>query len=317
MTYAGRVPEQIVVPPTLVAAYPGPGEPGPEWVAALPRLAATYLDRWRLRLAGPARSGVVALVLPVRQAHGTRAVLKLQPVDDETGGEPVALRAWAGQDAVRLLDHDPATGTMLLEWLDASRPLSAIPTGERSLQILSELLARLLTVPAPAGLRTLSDLATGMLDRVPQALAALGDVGDRRLVRGCAEVVAELAPTAGDRLLHWDLHDGNILAGVREPWLAIDPKPLAGDPGFELLPALRSRWDDVTSTRDPAGAVRRRMDRMVEVLGIDWERAAGWTLGRVLQDTLWTVEDGATAVDPVLRTIARAVSSRTWPVVPG
>src|SRR5690606_39320812 len=52
-----------------------------------------------------------------------------------------------------------------------------------------------------------------------------------RLVARCAAAVAELLPEAGDRLLHWDLHYANVLAGEREPWLAIDPKPLAGDPG--------------------------------------------------------------------------------------
>ncbi|GGP14259.1 hypothetical protein GCM10012278_69320 [Nonomuraea glycinis] len=46
----------------------------------------------------------------------------------------------------------------------------------------------------------------------------------------------------GDRLLlHWDLHYDNILAGQREPCLAIDPEPLAGDPGFDLWPALDLR----------------------------------------------------------------------------
>jgi streptomycin 6-kinase len=59
-----------------------------------------------------------------------------------------------------------------------------------------------------------------------------------------------------------------------------------------------------------------RFDLMVEVLGLDRQRAAAWTLGRVLENVLWDVEDGATTVDPVLAAIARAsrASSATPPV---
>ncbi len=38
---------------------------------------------------------------------------------------------------------------------------------------------------------------------------------------------------ADERLLHTDLHYTNVLAAYRSPWLAIDPKPMAGDAAFE------------------------------------------------------------------------------------
>src|SRR5690606_24588076 len=58
----------------------------------------------------------------------------------------------------------------------------------------------------------------------------------------------------------------------------------------------RNRWADVTAGGDVTGSVRRRFDLMVAALGLDRSRAAGWTLGRILQDVLWDVEDGATVV---------------------
>lgn len=85
-------------------------------------------------------------------------------------------------------------------------------------------------------------------------------------------------------MLHWDLHFENVLASDREPWLAIDPKPLAGDPGFDLWPALDNKFD--------ADDVLWRFDAMTEVLALDRERARAWTLGRVLQNALWEAEDG-------------------------
>ncbi|MGW3066845.1 aminoglycoside phosphotransferase family protein [Streptomyces sp. NPDC001130] len=275
----------IDIPADLAEAqetYNGPA--GRAFIAGLPDLTAGFLDRWRLRLDGPAMNGVSALVLPVVRADGGRAVLKLQLPDEESEGEPVALRVWDGAGAVRLLDHDPQTGTMLLERLDESRMLSAVADTRAAVLVVGRLLARLTSFPAPPGMRRLGDIAGAMLEQTPWALERIPDPAVRRLVADCAAAVREVVAEPGDRLLHWDLHFENVLAGERADWLAIDPKPLAGDPGFELWPALVNRFE--------AAEVRRRFDALTDVLGLDRERARAWTLGRLLQNALWDVEDG-------------------------
>ncbi len=302
---------RIDVPDALAASHStSGGASGRAWIAALPGLAADFLDRWALGLDGPAGHGMASLVLPVTRADGTPAALKLQPVSEDNAAAPIGLRAWDGDGVVRLLDHDPDTGTMLLERLDATRPLSSVADDTAATQILAELLARLVAVPAPKGLRHLADIAAAMLDQVPRAVPALRDPAEQQLVRTCASAVAELTSEPGDRLLHWDLHYDNILAGQREPWLAIDPEPLAGDPGFDLLPALDNRWDEIVATGDVARAVLRRFDLLTEVLGLDRHRATGWTLGRVLQNALWDIEDGETALAPPQGAIATALLHR-------
>jgi streptomycin 6-kinase len=288
---------RIEVPEALVSRHRKLiGETSRAWIDAAPDLASALLERWQLQLDGAATCGTVALVLPVRRDDGTSAVLKLQPVTDETVGEPEALRAWNGDGGVRLLDHDSESGSMLLERLDADRSLSTVSDDLAALEILSELLARLSAAPAPAGLRRLSDIAEDLLDRVPRALTRAGDPSQARLIRACASALEEVVPEPGDRLLHWDLHYSNVLgshpADQREPWLAIDPKPLAGDPGFELLAALHNRWEDVVATGDVAHAIRRRFDLMTDVVDLDRRRAASWTLARVLQNMIWDIERG-------------------------
>jgi streptomycin 6-kinase len=260
------------------------GEAGRAFIAGLPDLAQKFLDRWELQLDGQSMHGMTALILPVVRQDGSPAVLKLQLLDEESEGEPVALRAWDGDGAVRLLDHDAATGTMLLERLDASRMLAHLPDTHESVLVIAHLLAHLTSSPAPAGLRRLGDIAQAMLERTPWALERIPDPEARRIVADCAAAVREVVDEPGDRLLHWDLHDENVLASERAPWLAIDPKPLAGDPGFELWPALDNRFD--------ADDVRWRFDAMTDVLGLDRTRARAWTYGRLLQNILWDVEDG-------------------------
>ncbi|SCF95908.1 streptomycin 6-kinase [Streptomyces sp. MnatMP-M17] len=175
-----------------------------------------------------------------------------------------------------------------------------------AVRILAELLARLTSARAPAGLRSLGDIAARMLGEMSgpeKALVdSLADESERRLLRDCAAALREVADEPGDRLLHWDLHYENVLAADREPWLAIDPKPLAGDPGFELLPALDNRFDALETLW--------RFDLMTEVLGLDRERARAWTLGRVLQNSLWHIKDGEWELDPDQVSIARSLLAR-------
>ncbi|WP_274912036.1 aminoglycoside phosphotransferase family protein [Streptomyces sp. WZ-12] len=303
----------IDVPEAFTASYGAHGAAERAWLTTLPALGAEFLDRWALRPDGPARYGMASLVLPVRRPDGTPAALKLQQPREENAGAAASLLAWRGNGIVRLLDHDEASATQLLERLDAGRPLSAVPDDIEALGILAVLMARLVAVPAPAGLRRLADVAAAMVEQTPGAVPALGDPAERRLVRHCAATVAELLDEAGDRLLHWDLHYDNVLAGRREPWLAIDPEPLAGDPGFELLPALHNRWNEVVATGDVRRAVLRRFDLLTEVVGVDRERAVGWTLGRVLQNALWDVEDGEHALAPAQMAIAEALLNRPAP----
>jgi streptomycin 6-kinase len=268
---------------------------GPAWASGLPALTRHQIDRWGLRRTGEAMHGALALVLPVARANGDPAVLKLQPQDAETEGEPVALRAWDGDGAVRLLEHDPDTGAMLLESLDAGRRLDAEPL-DVALEVIGGLLARLSAHTAPEGLRGLGPMAR---DIAVRGRAKLDQVESawHPVYEGWAATAEEMAAEPGDRLLHWDLHFENVLspltgspAARRGAWLAIDPKPLAGDPGFELLSALRNRWAEAEGTGDPVRATRRRFDLLTEVAGIDRDRARAWTRVRLLQDCLWMDE---------------------------
>ncbi|MFJ1732472.1 hypothetical protein [Streptomyces sp. NPDC088254] len=87
------------------------GKAGRAFIAALPTLAAHFLERWDLRLDGAPMHGRCALVLPVTSTtDGTQAALKLQPVDDENAGEPVALRTWAGRPLRGGRGRGPACG---------------------------------------------------------------------------------------------------------------------------------------------------------------------------------------------------------------
>ena len=78
-------------------------------------------------------------------------------------------------------------------------------------------------------------------------------------------------------LLHQDLHGDNVLSAQREPWLAIDPKPLVGERELGVAPIVRSR-ELGHSRRD----VLHRFDRLTAELDLDRERARGWTIAQTI-----------------------------------
>ncbi|WP_406057600.1 aminoglycoside phosphotransferase family protein [Kribbella sp. NBC_00889] len=299
------VPRVIEIPAKLIRNH---SERSAEWLESLPGTAATYLDRWQLSVTGEPLSGEASLILPVVRRDGNEAMLKLQSVNDESEGEALALRTWNHDDVVEVLEDDPATSTLLLERLEP-RTLDDLPDHVEATRILAGLLVRLSAVQAPPGIRRLADIAGAMVEDAPGLIPRLADPAERRLVRRFAAQVTELLPNSGDRLLHWDLHYYNVMASQRQPWLVIDPKPLAGDPGFEVFPVLWNRWDDLVATGDLPQAIRDRFDLMLEITGIDRGRALGWTAGRILQQVLWFTEDGATRMEAELAAVAAALYS--------
>jgi streptomycin 6-kinase len=75
------------------------------------------------------------------------------------------------------------------------------------------------------------------------------------------------------------LHGGNILSAEREPWLAIDSKPIVAEPAYDVVPAVRDLDEDGRIT---AAEMRRRLDRLSALLGVDRERVRRWTIAKHL-----------------------------------
>lgn len=224
------------------AAVNRAGQSGKEWVDSLPALVESLCARWGLAVDGTPLHGHLGLVVPVRRGEEPCA-LKVSWQDATTLHEALALAAWDGQGTVLLLDHEPATGSLLLERLDAGRTLSDIDADEAV--TAAGLLLRRLSVPAPQGFACLRDLAAGLPARLNLQWEQLGRPFSRRLVDAAAGLAAEYGPTTAGQLVNGDLHYENVLAGYREPWLAIDPKPLTGDPEYAVAPLLWRRFADM------------------------------------------------------------------------
>ncbi|MGY0499086.1 aminoglycoside phosphotransferase family protein [Nocardia sp. FBN12] len=262
------------------------GEPGRAWIAALPRLADELLQRWSCTPDGPIMHGNVGIVLPVRHLDLPPAVVKISFPHLGNVFEPDAFAAWNGRGAVRLFARDDERFAMLLE-RTARGTLAEVSDFDEAVGILGRLSHRL-AVDAPAGLPRLSDVVADWTDEICTTAVELGDPLPRRVLDAAVETLRDLGPDQPQTLVHGDLHDANVLAGEREPWLAIDPKGYVGDPAYDAITVIRSyRFAPVLFAPDPAAGIRRGLDLYCEAAEIDRDRARGWAQVRAVKAALW------------------------------
>jgi streptomycin 6-kinase len=237
-----------------------------KWRTNVAELVTDCCLRWELRAGEPYVPGVCGHVLRVEQADGTPAVLKIFWPHHEAEQEADALERWDGAGAVKLLARDDERHAMLLERCE---PGSYLSTATDPLSVLVELLPRLWR--SGDGFNSLE----AETEIWAEYMRATPDHRFRDVALG---YISELAPTQGEQVLvNQDLHGENVLAAERELWLAIDPKPLAGEREFSASSIVRSS-ELGHSKRD----VLYRLDRLCSELDLDRERAKGWTIAQTV-----------------------------------
>jgi len=253
---------------------------GPDWAAwvdGLPSLVRGLYDDWELRPDGWMMHGYTALVVPVITAAGKRAMLKVAFPDRESEHEHLALSHWGGRGAVPLLRADPRRRAMLLAALTDVTLLEAWDV--EACTAVGELY-RLLHIPAFNQLRLLSDVTAGWAD----ALSVLPRSAPvpRRLVEQALSLARDFATdkATDGTLIHTDLHYANVLMDDAGDWLAIDPKPLSGDPHHEVAPMLWNRFEELRG--DVRAGVRRRFHTIIDTAGLDEDRARDWVVVRMV-----------------------------------
>ena len=248
--------------------------------------AAACAARWGLELGEPWPSSYHEVVA-ARRRDGSPAVLKLGPPGDPgMRAEAETLREWAGRGAVRLLEADVDAGALLLERAQPGTPVSALPDDE-AMAAAAGVMRRLWRSPVGDGYPSVEDWGRGFARHRAAHGGGPGPLPAQPFA-AAERRYAELCASAGEPvLLHGDLHHGNVLRAGREPWLAIDPKGVTGEPAYEAGALLRNPPGLAPS---PAVA-RRRLDRLAGELELDRERLREWAFAQAVLSAVWWIED--------------------------
>jgi len=246
----------------------------------------------------------------VKRDDGSSAVVKaLKPfddVEDELRGAHY-LRWRDGHGAARLFDmHEQS---MLLE--DAGNRLLAADLTERgdkaATEIAAELMAKLLSPsdrPYPADLQPLRERFGSLFKKAASDRA----VGKTSLYVEAASIVARLLDNPAATVpLHGDLHHDNVLFGPRG-WLAIDPKGVLGDPGFDA-----ANWFYNPLDRDDLCLSAERIAFMAELFGKTLKQSPATILDHAIAygclSASWHAEDGNTVDEERELSVTKAIRS--------
>jgi streptomycin 6-kinase len=254
------------------------------WMQALPHTIQQGLRRWQLEWTGESlKQGYFGYALPCRCHDGTAAILKLSPVAQEAREQGIALAAWAGSGAPRLLaaSWDGHGGSLLIARIVPGAALW--PREDSGGQRIAECLRRLARVPASSVRGSLPFGRNRLLGQLVANARHLGTLGPT--LRHHQDVMMALwhavgrsqRPRAQAVLLHADLHAGNLLLGSNGKLVAIDPAPALGEPEQDL--------GDAAAKNDWGQALPERVSQLAAACHADrakvqaYARLAAWNCG--------------------------------------
>ncbi|MDM7990372.1 aminoglycoside phosphotransferase family protein [Arthrobacter sp. zg-Y877] len=316
----------VVVPDALRRRYLVSRD-GRTWLAELPGLVESSLADFQLVPDPPGAApwhGHGALVLPVRAADGTPAVLKFPFPHPEAVTEAAALALWNGNAAVRLLDRDAAGTCLVLERLDPDRTLLDVEMAD-AVRIWGSLVRRL-SVPESdsphwAAVPSLAEQAEQLSDELPAVWEELGQPFERWLLEAALQVCQTRGAvgrrSVRDVLVHADLHYANVLARPGEPggYVAIDPQAVFGEAEYAVAPMLWNRLQDL-GIQAPEEALLARLDALCSAAGLDRQAALDWSILREVANALDYVREGRHGDAQRSVWVASALAGRRHPGIP-
>jgi streptomycin 6-kinase len=279
------------------------GAAGADWLHGLPGLLSDLSDRWAIAIGEPFELSF-NYVARAHRHDGSAAVIKVAPPwdDGELRQEIDALRIYAGDGSCRLLEADPDLDALLLERLHPGTMLLDVAASDddAATRIGADVMQRLwrpaADLPAGSAFRPLAEWFRAF----PRHRAFYGGPGPfLPSVLDHAEGVVRdlLASPPREVLLHADFHHYNVLASDRAGWLAIDPKGMFGDPGYEVGPFLLN--PDPRSARS-APLLNRRLDVLAEALAYDRARLRDWGIAYAVLSACWTAENNGDGWQPAI-----------------
>jgi streptomycin 6-kinase len=249
-----------------------------------------YLRRWQLIPDGAPRQTHSSYLLPVTR-HGVPAYLKIALEKEERRGSRL-MAWWNGQGAAYVLEHDD--DALLLERLGGPESLISMAADGRddaASKILCAVAAKLHAARQPTGFE-LVPLISWFRELEAAALRWGGVLTEslsvsRRLLADQREIV----------VLHGDIHHGNVLDGGQRGWLAIDPKGLVGERGYDFA-NIFCNPNFVTSTGP--GRLARQASVVATAAGLERQRLLQWILAYAGLSAAWSLgsqdESPATAL---------------------
>jgi streptomycin 6-kinase len=266
------------------------GDAGARWLESLAVRVEVLVDRWGLRPDGPLLNGYCSLVLPVVSPQRGPCVLKVQWPHEEAEHEADALRTYDGDGAALLFDTDDEHNALLVE---RCVPGTAAWEADDTLAVCADVMTRLWRPVDTDAPFDRGSLAGGRAEKIRRRFVEFGRPFDPALADAGADMFDALGESASRTVLvHGDFHPDNVLRAEREPWLAIDPKPLVGDPAFDCAQLVLNFYGAWGPRPECGRDMPSTISELAAAIGVEPFRVWGWTFARTVEEITWSLVDG-------------------------
>ena len=268
------------------------GAKGAEWLEDLPVLIKKIAEKWSLVIEEFFPNLSYHFVAPCVCSDGTKAVLKVgfNEPDSIVFSEAKMLELLQGNGAVKLLKFDKKRCALLLERLMPGEDLTALSrkNDEQATAIAIDVMKKISHV----------SVKTNEFPDLKKWTASFRKAEDTDFSQShfqkAQRIFDELTGASEARLLHGDLHHQNILSAEREPYLAIDPKGIIGDIGFEIAVFLNNPRSWILTNPNRRVILGKRIRQFASGFEIAPADLRKWAYAEAVLSAWWTFEDNGT-----------------------
>ena len=212
-----------------------------------------------------------------------KAMVKIAVDVEEHRGWALMI-CWGGNGAVKVLKHDG--DVLLMERATGPKSLKHMVLNGNEVEA-NKIICGVVTKLHKANCKHMSGLVplrTWFSD-LGHAHAKYGGAFGR-----CSEIAAQLLDNPLDIVaLHGDIHYDNILDSGKGEWVAIDPKGLLGERGFDFANLFCNPTPEIATS---AARLKKQLRLIAGEAGLDAKRLLQWIVAWSGLSAAWILDDG-------------------------
>ncbi len=272
------------------------GDKGKGWLEGLPLLLKTLSQHWSLTDLHPIVNMNWNFVAKAMKDDNTPVVIKISCDKKLIDDEIKALQHFNGHSCVQLIDVNAKYNALLLEQAVPGDSLKSLYP--QKVTAVIEYYADVITQ-----LTSVSQTEKQSFKNVSDWLIAIDKINHSvipsHLLQKARDIKQHLLITSeNEYVLHGDLHHENIIQHGSQ-WLAIDPKGIVGEIGFEAAAFDLIDKEEIGSHPDIPILITERIIPLAQCLNLVPDRLLCWVYLRMILSAVWFIEDNGDPSWPI------------------
>jgi streptomycin 6-kinase len=266
------------------------GDKGSAWIRQAEQTILSLQEKLSLSFGEPF-SLSYNFVVPAVLSDGTSAVLKMGYPNKEFSNEFHALREFAGDAMVKVIDSDQESGWIILTHIQPGYALHSLQDEKEQLKIFASIAKKLWHKPSTSHpFPDVEAWSEGIRRYKFRFKDGNGPIPEKMISKAESLFPRLLGSSRERYLLHGDLHHENILYSGAGGWKAIDPKGLIGEREYDCIQYTLNHWKD---HEDPYEFLKFRAVTLSSLLSLSYERLIAYGFCHSVLSACWCTEDGS------------------------